>query len=55
MFTVLDFLSLFSEVFLLSAILIILIFGVLISSSHWFGCPVLNLTLGKLEKCNFIY
>nr|YP_010338957.1 NADH dehydrogenase subunit 2 [Pseudoerythrocladia kornmannii]UNJ19029.1 NADH dehydrogenase subunit 2 [Pseudoerythrocladia kornmannii] len=48
MFTTFDFFILSSEVFLLSAILIILVFGVLISSSVWFGCPVLNLILGKL-------
>nr|YP_010338987.1 NADH dehydrogenase subunit 2 [Sahlingia subintegra]UNJ19077.1 NADH dehydrogenase subunit 2 [Sahlingia subintegra] len=48
MLVTLDFFCLFSDIFLLNSLLILLVFGVLISSSKYYGCPVLNLTLGKL-------
>ena len=45
----LDLFCLFSEIFLLNALLIITVFGVLVSSSKYYGCPTLNLTIGKLD------
>lgn len=45
----LDLFCLFSELFLLNSLLIITVFGVLVSSSKYYGCPTLNLTIGKLD------
>lgn len=50
MLTKIDFFCLSSEIFLLNAILILLISGVLVSSSKYYGCPVINLTIGKLDR-----
>nr|YP_010338830.1 NADH dehydrogenase subunit 2 [Madagascaria erythrocladioides]UNJ18780.1 NADH dehydrogenase subunit 2 [Madagascaria erythrocladioides] len=47
MFLIFDFYILLPELFILSASLFLLLFGVLVSNSFYFGFPILSLTIGK--------